>query len=53
MKGAMIQVSGDDADASVQVIVGALQYKQEFGLHLKLKKESGLWKVTSAEEARY
>ncbi|MBI3856981.1 MAG: nuclear transport factor 2 family protein [Planctomycetes bacterium] len=46
-----IQVSGDDADASVRVIIGALQLRQEFGLRLKLKKEGGVWKVTSAEEA--
>jgi hypothetical protein len=53
MDGAAIQVSGDDADASVRVIVGAFQLRQEFGLRLKLKKENGGWKVTSAEEARY
>jgi hypothetical protein len=51
MEGAAIQVSGDDADASVTVVVGALQYRREFGLRLKLKKENGEWKVTSAEEA--
>jgi hypothetical protein len=50
MKGAAIQVSGDDADASVRVEVGALQYRRSFGLKLSLKKESGVWKVTSAEE---
>jgi hypothetical protein len=50
MDGAAIQVSGDDAEANVKVIVGALQYRHEFGLRLKLKKESGEWKVTSAEE---
>jgi hypothetical protein len=50
MEGAAIQVSGDDAEASVRVIVGALQYRQEFGLRLKLKKENDAWKVTSAEE---
>ena len=50
MEGAAIQVSGDDAEASVRVIVGALQLRQEFGLRLKLKKEGGAWKVTSAEE---
>jgi hypothetical protein len=53
MDGAAIQVSGDEADASVRVIVGAFQLRQEFGLRLKLKKENGGWKVTSAEEARY
>jgi hypothetical protein len=53
MDGAMIQVSGDDADASVRVVVGAFQLKREFGLRLKLRKESGAWKVTSAEEAGY
>jgi hypothetical protein len=50
MEGAAIEVSGDDADANVKVVVGALQLRQEFGLRLKLKKESGQWKVTSAEE---
>jgi len=50
MDGAAIQVSGDDAEANVKVIVGALQLRQEFGLRLKLKKENGEWKVTSAEE---
>ena len=50
MEGAAIQVSGDDADANVRVIIGALQLKREFGLRLKLKKENGAWKVTSAEE---
>jgi len=50
MDGAAIQVSGDDAEANIKVIVGALQLRQEFGLRLKLKKEQGEWKVTSAEE---
>jgi len=50
MEGAAMQISGDDADVSVRVIVGALQLRQEFGLRLKLKKENGEWKVTSAEE---
>jgi hypothetical protein len=50
MDGAAIQVSGDDAEANVKVIIGALQLRQEFGLRLKLKKENGEWKVTSAEE---
>ena len=50
MDGAAIQVSGDDAEANVKVIVGALQLRREFGLRLKLKKENGEWKVTSAEE---
>lgn len=53
MDGAAIQVSGDDADANVKVIVGAMQLKREFGLRLKLKKENGEWKVTSAEEVGY
>lgn len=53
LEGAAIQVSGDDADASVRVIVGALQFRRSFGLRLKLRKEEGAWKVTSAEEARY
>ena len=50
MDGAAIQVSGDDAEANVKVIVGALQLRREFGLRLKLKKEGKEWKVTSAEE---
>ena len=50
MEGAAMQISGDDADVSLRVIVGALQLKREFGLRLKLKKENGEWKVTSAEE---
>ena len=50
MDGAAIQVSGDDAEANVKVVVGALQLRREFGLRLKLKKEHGEWKVTSAEE---
>ena len=53
MDGAAIQVSGDDAEANVKVIVGALQLRREFGLRLKLKKEQGQWKVTSAEEVGY
>ena len=53
MEGAAIQVSGDDADASVRVIVGALQFRRSFGLKLSLKKESGVWKVTSAEQSEY
>jgi hypothetical protein len=51
MEGAAIQVSGDDADASVRVIVGVPQLHREFGLRLKLRKEQGAWKVTSADEA--
>jgi len=50
LAGAAIEVDGDDADASVRVIVGALRYQKEFALRLHLKKESGGWKVTSAEE---
>ncbi len=50
LEGAAIQVSGDDADASVRVIVGFGQVQQTFGLRLKLKKEPVGWKVTSAEE---
>jgi hypothetical protein len=50
MEGAAIQVSGDDAEANVKVIIGAMQLRQEFGLRLQLKKEHGSWKVTSAEE---
>ena len=53
MEGAAIQVSGDDADASVRVIVGMARFQRSFGLRLKLRKENGVWKVTSAEEARY
>ena len=50
MDGAAIQVDGEDADASVRVVVGALRYTREFALRFHLKKESGAWKVTSAEE---
>jgi hypothetical protein len=50
MDGAAIQVDGEDADASVRVVVGALRYTKEFALRFHLKKESGAWKVTSAEE---
>ncbi len=46
----VIQVSGEDADANATVVVGALQYRKEFGLRLKMKKEAGAWKVTSADE---
>jgi hypothetical protein len=52
-EGAAIQVSGDDADANVKVIVGLGQLRREFGLSLKLRKENGVWKVTSAEERGY
>jgi len=52
-EGAAIQVSGEDAEASVKVIVGIGQFRREFGLRLKLKKENGEWKVTSAEERGY
>ena len=50
MDGAAIQVDGEDADASVRVVVGALKYTREFALRFHLKKENGSWKVTSAEE---
>lgn len=50
LDGAAIQVSGDDADASCKVVVGALQLKRAFALHLKLRREGNTWKVTSAEE---
>jgi hypothetical protein len=50
MDGAAIQVDGEDADASVRVVVGALKYTREFALRLHLKKENGAWKITSAEE---
>ena len=53
MDGAAIQVSGDDADASVRVVIGALQLRRSFGLKLSLKKENGVWKVTSAEQSDY
>ncbi len=52
-EGAAIQVSGDDAEANVKVIVGLGQLRREFGLKLKLRKENGVWKVTSAEERGY
>lgn len=51
LDGAVIQVSGDDADATCKVIVGALQLKRAFALHLKLRREGNAWKVTSADEA--
>jgi len=51
MKGAAIQVSGEEAHASVRVEVGALQYRRSFGLNLALKKENGVWMVTSAQES--
>jgi hypothetical protein len=50
LEGAAIQVDGEEADANVRVVVGALQLRREFALRLHLKKESGTWKVTSAEE---
>ncbi|MBV8880792.1 MAG: nuclear transport factor 2 family protein [Planctomycetaceae bacterium] len=53
MEGAAIQVSGDEAEASVKVVVGALQLRREFGLRLKLRKENGEWKVISADERGY
>lgn len=53
LEGAAIQVSGDDAEASAKVVVGALQLRREFGLRLKLRRESGGWKVTSADERGY
>lgn len=53
MDGAAIQVSGEDAEANVKVVIGALQLRREFGLRLKLRKESGAWKVTSAEDRSY
>ncbi len=51
MEGAAVQVSGEDAEANVKVIVGALQLRREFGLRLKLKKQGGEWKVTTADQA--
>src|SRR5579862_5416482 len=48
MEGAAIQVSGEDAEANVTVVVGALQMRRDFGLRLRLRKEHGGWKVTSA-----
>jgi len=53
MDGAAIQVSGEEAEASVKIIIGALQLRREIGLHLKLKKQNGEWKVTSADERGY
>ena len=53
MEGAAIQVSGDDADASVRVIVGFGRLQRSFGLKLTLKKENGSWLVTSAEQTDY
>jgi hypothetical protein len=51
MEGAAIQVSGEDAEANIKVIIGALQLRREFGLRLKLRKEGSEWKVTSADPA--
>jgi hypothetical protein len=50
LDGVAVQVSGEDADASAKVIVGFGQVRRDFGLRLKLRKENGAWKVTSAEE---
>jgi hypothetical protein len=50
MDGAVIQVSGDDADATLKIVIGALQLRRAFGLHLTLKREGKTWRVTSAEE---
>ena len=50
LEGVAVQVSGDDAEAGVKVIVGISQLKRELNLRLKLKKENGAWKVTSADE---
>ena len=52
LKGAAIQVSGDDADASMTIEVGMLQYRQEFALWLKLRRENGQWKVIAADQTR-
>ncbi len=52
LKGSAIQVSGDDADASLTVEVGMLQYRQEFALWLKLRRENGEWKVVAADQTR-
>ena len=52
LKGSAIQVSGDDADASVTVEVGMLQYRQEFAIWLKLRRENGEWKVIAADQTR-
>jgi hypothetical protein len=53
MDGAAIQVSGEDAEANVKVVVGALQMRQDFGLRLRLRKEHGGWKVTSADQVEH
>lgn len=50
MERAAVQVSGEDADASVRISVGAFQLRREFGLRLKLRKENGVWRVTGAQE---
>ena len=52
LKGSAIQVSGDDAAASLTVEVGMLQYRQEFALFLKLRRENGEWKVVAADDSR-
>ena len=52
LKGSAIQVSGDDAEASMTVEVGMLQVRQEFALWLKLRRENGEWKVVAADQTR-
>ena len=52
LKGAAIQVSGDDADASMTIEVGMLQYRQEFAIWMKLRRENGEWKVVAADQTR-
>jgi len=52
LKGSAIQVSGDVADASLTIEVGMLQYRQEFALWLKLRRENGEWKVVAADQTR-
>lgn len=52
LKGSAIQVSGDDADASVTVEVGIPQFRQEFAIWMKLRRESGEWKVIAADQTR-
>jgi hypothetical protein len=53
LDGAVIQVSGDAADANLQIVIGALQLRRAFGLHLKLKREGSTWRVTSADPVEH
>jgi hypothetical protein len=47
-----IQVQGEEADATARVRVGFGKNAPETLFRVKLRKENGAWKVTSAEEVR-